>query len=190
MLKTVYRSSCRDKHDCPRRDSNLDPLTPQSDALTTRPLRPAKLQNVLSPQRLSRRLCRRLLKHLSPSSRRRRALRKPSVAWPAALNDIRCFWRSTVLAAVPGPGPPPPPPPRPPPATSASWLRLSATRDAAAPSACSGDDDDVVAVSVSDGSSSWSDLVLRCHAASSSPSSSSSSFAPAIRHPYDRHTAC
>ena len=188
MLKTVYRSSRRDKHDCPRRDSNLDPLTPQSDALTTRPLRPAKLQNVLSPQRLSRRLCRRLLKHLSPSSRRRRALRKPSVAWPAALNDIRCFWRSTVLAAVPGPGPPPPP--RPPPATSASWLRLSATRDAAAPSACSGDDDDVVAVSVSDGSSSWSDLVLRCHAASSSPSSSSSSFAPAIRHPYDRHTAC
>ena len=188
MLKTVYRSSCRDKHDCSRRDSNLGPLTPQSDALTTRPLRPAKLQNVLSPQRLSRRLCRRLLKHLSPSSRRRRALRKPSVAWPAALNDIRCFWRSTVLAAVPGPGPPPPPPPRP--ATSASWLRLSATRDAAAPSACSGDDDGVVAASVSDGSSSWSDLVLRCHAASSSPSSSSSSFATAIRHPYDRHTAC
>ena len=189
MLKTVYRSSCRDKHDCPRRDSNLGPLTPQSDALTTRPLRPAKLQNVLSPQRLSRRLCRRLLKHLSPSSRRRRALRKPSVAWPAALNDIRCFWRSTVLAAVPGPGPPPPTPPRPP-ATSASWLRLSATRDAAAPSACSGDDDGVVAASVSDGSSSWSDLVLRCHAAPSSPSSSSSSFATVIRHPYDRHTAC
>jgi len=40
VLKTVYRSSCRDKHNCQRRDSNLDPLTPQSDALTTRPLRP------------------------------------------------------------------------------------------------------------------------------------------------------
>ena len=36
MLKTVYRISCRDKHNCHRRDSNLDPLTPQSDALTTR----------------------------------------------------------------------------------------------------------------------------------------------------------
>ena len=36
------RSSCRDKHNCQRRDSNLDPLTPQSDALTTRLLRPAK----------------------------------------------------------------------------------------------------------------------------------------------------
>ena len=31
-----YRSSRCDKHNCPRRDSNLDPLTPQSDALTTR----------------------------------------------------------------------------------------------------------------------------------------------------------
>ena len=41
MLKTVYRSSCRDKHNCQRRDSNLDPLTPQSDAPTTRLLRPA-----------------------------------------------------------------------------------------------------------------------------------------------------
>ena len=41
VLKTVYRSSCRDKHNCQRRDSNLDPLTPQSDALTTRLLRPA-----------------------------------------------------------------------------------------------------------------------------------------------------
>jgi len=39
--KTVYHSSCRDKHNCPRRDSNLGPLTPQSDALTTRLLRPA-----------------------------------------------------------------------------------------------------------------------------------------------------
>ena len=27
VLKTVYRSSCRDKHNCQRRDSNLDPLT-------------------------------------------------------------------------------------------------------------------------------------------------------------------
>ena len=41
MFKTVYRSSCRDKHNCQRHDSNLDPLTPQSDALTTRLLRPA-----------------------------------------------------------------------------------------------------------------------------------------------------
>ena len=40
VLKTVYRSSCRDEHDCQRRDSNLGPLTPQSDALTTRLLRP------------------------------------------------------------------------------------------------------------------------------------------------------
>jgi len=40
--KAVYRSSCRDKHNCQRRDSNLDPLTPRSDALTTRLLRPAK----------------------------------------------------------------------------------------------------------------------------------------------------
>jgi len=39
--KAVYRSSCRDKHNCQWRDSNLDPLTPQSDALTTRLLRPA-----------------------------------------------------------------------------------------------------------------------------------------------------
>ena len=41
VLKTVYCSSCRDKHNCQRRDSNLNPLTPQSDALTTRLLRPA-----------------------------------------------------------------------------------------------------------------------------------------------------
>ena len=40
VLKTAYRSSRRDKHNCQRRDSNLDPLTPQSDVLTTRPLRP------------------------------------------------------------------------------------------------------------------------------------------------------
>jgi len=43
VLKTVYRSSCRIKHNCQRRDSNLGPLTPQSDALTTRLLRPAYL---------------------------------------------------------------------------------------------------------------------------------------------------
>jgi len=41
VLKTVYRSSRRDKHNCQRRGSNLGPLTPQSDALTTRLLRPA-----------------------------------------------------------------------------------------------------------------------------------------------------
>jgi len=40
MLKTVYRSSCHDKHNCQRRDSNLGPPIPQSDALTTRLLRP------------------------------------------------------------------------------------------------------------------------------------------------------
>ena len=42
MPKAVYRSGCRDKHNRPRWDSNLGPLTPQSDVLTTRPLRPAK----------------------------------------------------------------------------------------------------------------------------------------------------
>jgi len=39
MPKAVYRSGCRDKHKRQRCDSNLGPLTPQSDALTTRPLR-------------------------------------------------------------------------------------------------------------------------------------------------------
>ena len=39
VLKTVYHSSCRNKHNCQRRDSNLGPLTPQSDVLTTRLLR-------------------------------------------------------------------------------------------------------------------------------------------------------
>jgi len=38
--KAAYRSGCRDKHNRPRCGSNLGPLTPQSDALTTRPLRP------------------------------------------------------------------------------------------------------------------------------------------------------
>ena len=36
--KAVYCSGYRDKHNHPRRDSSLDPLTLQSDALTTRPL--------------------------------------------------------------------------------------------------------------------------------------------------------
>jgi len=36
--KAVYRSDCRDKHNRPRCDSNLGPVTPQSNAhaLTTR----------------------------------------------------------------------------------------------------------------------------------------------------------
>ena len=38
--KVVYRSGCRGKHNSPPRDSNLSLLTSQSDALTTRPLRP------------------------------------------------------------------------------------------------------------------------------------------------------
>jgi len=38
--KAVYRSGCRDKHNRPECDSNLGPLTPQSDALTTRLLGP------------------------------------------------------------------------------------------------------------------------------------------------------
>jgi len=40
MPKAVYRSSCRDKHNCLKCDSNLGPLTLQSDVLTTRLLRP------------------------------------------------------------------------------------------------------------------------------------------------------
>jgi len=40
--KAAYCRDRRDKHNCPRRDSNLGPLTPQSDALSTQPLRPAK----------------------------------------------------------------------------------------------------------------------------------------------------
>ena len=40
--KAVYCSSCRDKHNCPRRDSSLGPVTRQSDALTTRLLRRAE----------------------------------------------------------------------------------------------------------------------------------------------------
>jgi len=39
--KAVYRSGYRDKHNHPRCDSNLGPLTSQSDVLNTRPLQPA-----------------------------------------------------------------------------------------------------------------------------------------------------
>ena len=45
VLEAIYRSSCRDKHNCQRCDSNLGPLTPQSDALTTRLLRPALIHS-------------------------------------------------------------------------------------------------------------------------------------------------
>ena len=45
--KAVYHSSCHDKHNCPWCDSNLDPLTPWSEALTARLLRPAWDLNVL-----------------------------------------------------------------------------------------------------------------------------------------------
>ena len=54
MLKTVYRSSCRDKHNCQRCHSNLGPLTPQSDALTTRLLR---LANISQQYNVNNRLC-------------------------------------------------------------------------------------------------------------------------------------
>ena len=40
------RSSFRDKHNCPWCDSNLDPLTPQSDTLTTWLLRPAFAEEI------------------------------------------------------------------------------------------------------------------------------------------------
>ena len=40
MPKAVYCSGCRDKQNHLQCDSNLIPLTPQSDALTTRLLRP------------------------------------------------------------------------------------------------------------------------------------------------------
>jgi len=39
--KAAYRNGCRDKHNRPQCDVKLGPLTPQSDALSTRPLRPA-----------------------------------------------------------------------------------------------------------------------------------------------------
>jgi len=41
--KAVYRSGCRDKHNCRRCGSNLGSFTPESDALTTRLLRPAEV---------------------------------------------------------------------------------------------------------------------------------------------------
>jgi len=41
--KAVYRSSCHDKRNRPRRESNLGLLPLQSDALTTRPLRPVNV---------------------------------------------------------------------------------------------------------------------------------------------------
>ena len=37
--EAVSRSGCRDKRNCQQCDSNLGPLTPQSDELTTLPLR-------------------------------------------------------------------------------------------------------------------------------------------------------
>ena len=42
--KAVYHSSCRDKHNHPWCDSNLGSLTPQLDALTTRPRWPGCFQ--------------------------------------------------------------------------------------------------------------------------------------------------
>jgi len=48
--KTVYSSSHHDRHNRLQCDSNLGPLTPQSDALTTWPLRPA----VVSERRFGR----------------------------------------------------------------------------------------------------------------------------------------
>ena len=38
MPKAVYRSCCCDKHNCPRCDSHLGPLTPQSDTIRCTPL--------------------------------------------------------------------------------------------------------------------------------------------------------
>ena len=53
VLKTVCRSSCRDKHNCQQRDSNLGPVTPQSDVLTTRLLRPSIDLGVIIDNKLS-----------------------------------------------------------------------------------------------------------------------------------------
>ena len=47
MPTAVYRSSCHSKHSCPQCDFNLCPLTPQSDALTTRLLRPVLFRMIL-----------------------------------------------------------------------------------------------------------------------------------------------
>ena len=46
--QAVYRSGRHDKHNRPRRDSKPGPLTPQSDALTTRPQRPAYRKSLWS----------------------------------------------------------------------------------------------------------------------------------------------
>ena len=50
VLKTVYRSSCRDKHNCQRRDSNLDPLSSRvvsaSETWDGRPLRKSSIEKV------------------------------------------------------------------------------------------------------------------------------------------------
>ena len=53
VLKTVCRSSWRDKHNWQQRDSNLGPLTPQSDVLTTRLLRPSIDLRVIIDNKLS-----------------------------------------------------------------------------------------------------------------------------------------
>jgi len=47
MPKAVYRSGYRDQQSRPRCDSDLDHLTRQSKALTTRPLRPANEYNTI-----------------------------------------------------------------------------------------------------------------------------------------------
>jgi len=44
--RAAFRSSYRDKHNRPRSDSNLGHLTPQAEALTIRPLRPAEISLV------------------------------------------------------------------------------------------------------------------------------------------------
>ena len=50
--KTVYHSSCRNKHNRPWHDSNLGPLTPPLDALITRLLRPVLFPLALDRQSL------------------------------------------------------------------------------------------------------------------------------------------
>jgi len=64
--KAVYRSGCRDKHDRPRRDLNLGPLTPESDALTTRPLRPALNSAIVDVYNLSKSAYTLRFKQLDP----------------------------------------------------------------------------------------------------------------------------
>jgi len=48
--KAVYHSGRHDKHHRPRYDSNLGPLTPQSDALTSRLLRPDRCDTEMNRQ--------------------------------------------------------------------------------------------------------------------------------------------